>query len=377
MAGNYEEDRLAQIEAEKDTALQEVKDTYEGMAQEAGAVFDKQIAGVEAYKDQQLQLQQDRTDLTVQQIEQQKEQAQKDYQKEQSAAYTDYQKQTAQHGVQAEQMAASGMAGSGYSESSRVSMYNTYQNRVAAARESYNQVVTNYNNAIAEAKLQNSSVLAEIANKALMQGLELSMQQLQYAQQMATQQLGAKMDVENMYHGRYMDEVSQQNWQKSFDYQMQQDALAQQNWQKTFDYNKSQDWMAQQQEKAALLASGGDFSGYQQMYGLTDQQVQTLKEASLSSTTYKDLSQSELMDWRNLFAGAKSLPKLEELAQLMIACNIDQKIVDTLFGMYVDQFGSGIVDNTEPQFDTTVQTIGGNTPGKRNPFDTTVLQIKK
>ena len=57
MAGNYEEDRLAQIEEEKNTALQEVKDTYEGMAQEAGAVFDKQIAGVEAYKDQQLQLQ--------------------------------------------------------------------------------------------------------------------------------------------------------------------------------------------------------------------------------------------------------------------------------------------------------------------------------
>lgn len=359
MAGNYEEDRLAQIEAEKDTALQEVKDTYAGMAQEAGKVFDQQIAGVEAYKDQQLQLQQDRTDLTVKQIEQQIGQAEKDYQKEQSAAYTDYQKQTAQHGVQAEQMAAGGMAGSGYSESSRVSMYNTYQKRVAAARESYNQVVMNYKNAIEEAKLQNSSVLAEIANKALMQGLELSMQQLQYAQQMATQQLGVKMDVENMYHGRYMDEVSQQNWQK------------------TFDYNKSQDWMAQQQEKAALLASGGDFSGYQQMYGLTDQQVQTLKEASQGSTTYKELSQSELMDWRNLFAGAKNLQELEQLAQLMIDSNIDEGIVDSLFGMYVDQFGSGITDNTGAQFDTTVQTIGGNTPGKRNPFDTTVLQIKK
>ena len=49
---------------------------------------------------------------------------------ETSSAYIDYMKQTNQYGGALENLASRGLATQGYSESSKVAMYNTYQNRV-------------------------------------------------------------------------------------------------------------------------------------------------------------------------------------------------------------------------------------------------------
>ena len=60
-----------------------------------------------------------------------------------------------------------GLENTGYSESSLVSMYNAYQNRVGTAKESLNNTIMNYNNAITQATLANNEKLAEIANQTL------------------------------------------------------------------------------------------------------------------------------------------------------------------------------------------------------------------
>ena len=211
MPTNYNDVRVAEVEADKKQALSEVEQTYAGIIGQTDQYYNAQIDASKQWADKQSELQQANTDFTIEQIEQQKEQAQKDYTKEQSGAYVDWQKQSGAYGANAEQMAAAGMSGTGYSESSQVSMYNQYQNRVAVARESYNQAVVNYNNAIKDARLQNNAVLAEIAYQALQQQLELSLQGFQYKNQLILEAQNKKTELENTYYGRYMDVLGQIN----------------------------------------------------------------------------------------------------------------------------------------------------------------------
>jgi hypothetical protein len=115
-----------------------------------------------------------------------------------------------------------GMQNTGYSESSQVSYYNTYQNRVATARESFNQAVLDYNNAITQARLQNNSILAEIAANALKQRLELSLQGFQYKNQLLLDLSNKKLEVDNLYHQRYQDVLAQINQENSLAEQIRQ-----------------------------------------------------------------------------------------------------------------------------------------------------------
>lgn len=208
---NYNDERFKQVEAGKQQALTDVENTYSGMIGETDKYYQAQIDASKEWANTQQQLQQDNTDFAIEQIEQQKAQSQKDYTKEQAGAYTDWQKQSNAYGVNAEQMAQSGLANTGYSESSQVSMYNTYQNRVATARESYNLAIMNYDNAIKDAQLQNNSKLAEIAYTALQQQLELSLQGFQYKNQLIAEQSNKKMEVDNTYYSRYQDVLAQMN----------------------------------------------------------------------------------------------------------------------------------------------------------------------
>lgn len=208
---NYDDKRFTQVETDKQAALSEVEKTYGGMVDNVDKFYQAQIDATNQWADKQSQLQQERTDFAIEQINQQKDQAKKDYTKEQSGSYADWQKQSNQYGVNAEQMAANGLTNTGFSESSQVSMYNTYQNRVATAREVYNRTVLNYDNAIKDAQLQNNSALAEIAFNALQKGLELSLEGFQYKNTLLIEQANKKMEVDNMYYGRYQDVLQQIN----------------------------------------------------------------------------------------------------------------------------------------------------------------------
>jgi hypothetical protein len=177
------------MEGEEDLRLNDMEEgkqettdanDYGDMIGQVDEVYNEQIQATEEWAQKQQQIQNEQTDFAIEQIEQQKAQAEEDYLKEQSGAYADWQKQSAQHGVNAEKMAAAGMQGTGYSESSQVSMYNTYQNRVAVAKESFSRATLNYNNAITQARMQNNAALAEIAYNAYQQQLQLSLEAFQY-----------------------------------------------------------------------------------------------------------------------------------------------------------------------------------------------------
>lgn len=208
---NYEDERFKNVETEKQAAIDESTKVYDNMIGEADKYYQEQINAAKDYANTQQKLQQQNTDFAIEQVNQQKEQAQKDYIKEQKGAYVDWQKESNRYGVNAEQQAASGLTGGGYSESSQVSMYNTYQNRVATARESYNRAVLNYDNAIKDAMLKNNSALAEIAYQALQTELELALSGFQYKNTLILEQAAKKQELEDTYYNRWQDVLSQIN----------------------------------------------------------------------------------------------------------------------------------------------------------------------
>lgn len=219
---NYDDQRFKDVEADKTEALSELENTYSDMVNNSDKYYQAQVDASKQWEKTQTANQQAQTDFAIEQIEQQKEQAEKDYKKEQSGAYKDWKVESNRYGANAETMAAQGLTNTGYGESSQVAMYNTYQNRVAQARESYNVAVMNYNNAIKDARLQNNSVLAEIAYQALQTQLELSLAGFQYKNQLILDKTNKRLEVDQMYYSRYQDVLNQINHENQFQFQIDQ-----------------------------------------------------------------------------------------------------------------------------------------------------------
>ena len=131
--------------------------------------------------------------------------AEKDYLKEQSGAYVDWQKQSNKYGANAEAKAAMGMTNTGYTESSQVAMYNQYQNRVAIAREAYTRATTDFKLGIAEAKAANSVAIAEIKANALAQSLEIAMQFAMQNNSLLTEKARQQTAIRQQNFSNYMD----------------------------------------------------------------------------------------------------------------------------------------------------------------------------
>lgn len=211
MAVNYNDERFQKVDNEAQQAITNVTNMYNDMIAKSDKVYQDQIQAAENYGKQQAEIQQANTDFAIEKINQQKEQAQKDYTKEQKGAYADWQRQSNQFGVNAEQMASMGLAQSGYGESSQVSMYNTYQNRIGQARDTYNKTVLEYDNGIKDAQLANNAKLAEIAYQALSTKLELGLNQFQYNNKLLESQLSAINQERDRAYAKWQDVLAQIN----------------------------------------------------------------------------------------------------------------------------------------------------------------------
>ena len=233
---DYNYQRFTDVKDAKADALSDLELTYGGMIGQSDKFYQDQIDAIKGWGDEQTRLQNKQTDFAIEQINQQKDQAHKDYLKEQSASYVDWQKQSNQYGANAEKMASAGLTDTGFAESSQVSMYNTYQNRVAVARESLSRAMLNYDNQIAEARLQNNAALAEIAYQTLQQSLELSLAGFQYKNQLILEQANKKVELDNMYYNRYQDVLEQINHENAVKEDIRQ-------------YNETQKWQTEQAEK--------------------------------------------------------------------------------------------------------------------------------
>jgi hypothetical protein len=247
---DYNDERFAKVESEKEQTKTEYGHTYDQMIEGADTLYDGQIQATKDWEAKQSQIQQENTDFAIEKIEQQKDQAHKDYIKEQSGAYVDWQKQSNQYGVEAEKMASAGLDRTGFSESSQVSMYNTYQNRIAVARESYNRAVLNYDNAIKDAQLQNNAALAQIAHDSLMQQTELIIQGTMYKNQLINDKADKILEIDNIYYNRWQDVLNQMNTENAMkeDIRQYEDNKAWQTEQNALDRQQQKELQELQQK---------------------------------------------------------------------------------------------------------------------------------
>lgn len=279
---NYEDERFKNVEAEKENKINEIDNKYNNMINESDNFYQKQIDAAKDYSNKQQELQNEQTQLAIDEINQQKDKLEKDYIKEQKGSYSDWQKESNRYGANAEKEASSGLRNTGYSESSQVSMYNQYQNRVSTAREVYINATKNYDRSITQARITNNSKLAEIAYDALQKELELGLNGFQNKNQLILSQISAKQNIDNIYNERWNNVLSQINTENSLAEQIRQynETLAfqkseakrqQKNWEKEYALSKKK-----------LTSSSGSASAY----SLTN--TETKKSDTSKSNTGKN-----------------------------------------------------------------------------------------
>lgn len=311
---DFGDERLTNVTDKENAALADNKNLYGGMIGSADKFYDDLKDQHQEWADKQAEIQQQQTDFTIEQIEQQKEQAEKDYLKEQSGAYVDWQKQSNKYGTEAEKMASAGLTNTGYSESSQVSMYNTYQNRVATAREVLAKAKLNYDNGIKEAMLQNNAAIAEIYATNYIKQAELALQGFQYKNDLLLEQANKEFEIKNMYHNQWMDVLNQINTENAMAEEVRQ-------------FTETQKWNTEQaelnrqhDEKLKELQFGYDKQlreiqhGYdkqlaeiEQNYKLAYLNAQTAKEKEILEVQH----QNEVKKLNQQLANEKALAKYE------------------------------------------------------------------
>lgn len=153
------------------------------------------------------------TQLNIDALNREKEKLDRETNKTTQGLYTNYQKMANNYGVQAEQQAKMGLNNSGYAETSKINLYNTYQKNVTEAITNANNLKADFDFKISEARKQGSLSMAQNA-------LELYKQRMQ----IATQELEMR--------------TSRDQWQQQFDYQKERDKIADEQWRQTFDLQK-------------------------------------------------------------------------------------------------------------------------------------------
>lgn len=200
---NLNDQRLTNVETARNQATNQVTNTYNNMINQADKFYNDQINIAKQYSDTQIANQNAQTEQAIKEINQQRDKAQREYNKEQRGAYQDYRTQIDPYGINAEVRASKGLNNSGYSETSNVAMYNAYQNRVATARQSLSDAMTNYDNMIAQARLSNNTTTAELAFKFAQQQAELALQGFQYKNDLLGQQQAQLNTVNSRYDSQY------------------------------------------------------------------------------------------------------------------------------------------------------------------------------
>ena len=254
---NYDDDRFKQVENEKQSQLEQYNKAYDDLINERNTFTQQQQDYVDNWKATQEQLANDNLKHQIDLYNQQKDKAEQDYQREARASYADYQKEVDRYGVSRENVVNNGLSNSGYAESSKVDMYNAYQNRLANARKSLGDIKLEFDNAIKEATLQNNATLAENALTALRQKLDIALEGFNYKDTQTQNKLTWQNNITNNYYNRYKDVEKQINYEneqaeaiRQFNEQMaykkEQDRIAQQNWEREYAL-----------QQARLYSSGG------------------------------------------------------------------------------------------------------------------------
>lgn len=170
------------------------------------------------------------TQMQVDELNREKTKLEKETDKTNQGLYTNYLKQSNQYGAGMEQLAQKGLGNSGYAESTKTALYNNYQKSVTDTLNNSNNLYADYNFKIQQARQNGSIQQAQSALDLYSQKLNLLVQNYQLRQ-----------DKEKFLYQKQRDQISDDQWQKSFDEQVRQNELENEWKQKQFDYQKERD----------------------------------------------------------------------------------------------------------------------------------------
>lgn len=176
------------------------------------------------------------TQMQIDELNRKKEEQEKETQKTTSGLYTSYQKQANQYGAEMEQLVEQGLGNSGYAETAKTSLYNTYQRNVTDTINNAQKLKSDFDFQINQARQTGDITLAQNA-------LEIYKQKMQ----LLTQEYELKNNREQFLYQKEQDALAQSNWEKEYAYQQQRDQIADSQWQQTFDYQKQRDQVADSQ----------------------------------------------------------------------------------------------------------------------------------
>lgn len=165
------------------------------------------------------------TQQTLAEIERQRGYTQQDFNKEARGAYQDYQKLINPYGVQAENIFSNGLENSGYSETSKLNAYNTYQNRYATARESTDRLMEDFNNQMAQAQLEGNREKAQVALNKLQTQMSNLWQQMNFDSDLAGKKVTYNQWLDEFNYQKQQDEIANAFAREQFEYQKQQDSI--------------------------------------------------------------------------------------------------------------------------------------------------------
>lgn len=305
----YDDERFKQVEEEKQQQLNNINQTYNDLLQERNNLTNQQNELINQWQTTQNENLDKRLAYQQDLINQQKQDAEKAYQKEAKSAYTDYRKENDQYGVSREQQVASGLGNTGYSESSRVNMYNTYQNRLSNAKQSMDTAYREFDNAIREAQLQNDVTKAENALTALQQKLNISLEAFNYKSTTQGDLLTRQQNINDSYYNRYQNVLNQINYEKQQEeairqynenmaYQRERAAVADAQWQKEYDLSRS---------KARASSGGGSSYSTANYGGLYETPQEEQKSGGILQSAFNTIS--------NLLGGAAQKAQGTQKAQ--------------------------------------------------------------
>lgn len=265
---DYNDERFKNVETEKQNELNKYNETYNNLINERNEFTNQQQQLVDQWENTQKEIANNNLQYQKDLIEQQRQKAEQEYQDEAKASYIDYQKEVDKYGVSRENVVSNGLSNSGYAESSKVDMYNTYQNRLGTARKSMQDANLEFNNAIRQAQLTNDETLAQNALTAFQNKLNIALEGFNYKSEQENNKLNWNYNINNTYYDRYQDVEDQINYEnelaeqvrqynENMAYQKEQQRLEQERWEKELAYQKEQDAIANAQKWASINASYG------------------------------------------------------------------------------------------------------------------------
>lgn len=348
---NYDDERFTQVETEKQNELNKYNQTYDNLIAERDKFTQQQQDYVDNWKTTQEQIANDNLQHQVDLYNQQKEKAEKEYQKEAKTSYIDYQKEVDKYGVSRENVVANGLSNSGYAESSKVNMYNTYQNRIATARESMNTIKLEFDNAIKEAQLSNNATLAELALQQMQQKLEIALEGFNYRDTQTQNKLNWEYNINNTYYDRYKDVESQINYEneqaeairqynEQMAYQKEQAALEQQRWEREYALQQQQlaferEQAAAQQAYYATLTDDSNSSNLTESSSDNSKKITNVKKWSPNLSTNKANSWYSTNIDKPYFNGGLTEAQLEKIIDSGLSSGvINNKDVDKILSTF-------------------------------------------